>query len=105
MNDPIVRQFLERCRLFGEKIRAIYLFGSQATGTARPDSDYDVLLVVNDAFSLADKSLLYDGVIDILLDTGRLVSLKIFREQAFQKLCEMRTPFMSHVLTEGVKLG
>jgi len=105
MNDPIVDRFLVGCRPIRDKIRATYLFGSRAKGTARPDSDYDLLLVVSNAFSLQDKDRLYDDVMDILLETGRLISLKIFRAEAFQKLSEMRTPFMHHVLTEGVKLG
>ena len=105
MNDPIVQRFLDRCAILGDKITAIYLFGSRATGTARPDSDYDLLLVVSDAFALSDKDTLYDQVIDILLESGRLVSLKIFRQQAFHHLCELRTPFMSHVTKEGIKIG
>ena len=105
MNDPIVDRFLAGCAPVRDKIHAVYLFGSRAKGTDRPDSDYDLLLVVSDEFSLQDKDRLYDQVMDILLDTGRLVSLKIFREGAFRKLRMMQTPFMRHVLTEGVKLG
>ncbi|MBI3324483.1 MAG: nucleotidyltransferase domain-containing protein [Candidatus Omnitrophica bacterium] len=105
MSDPIIDRFLERCHAMGDKIQAVHLFGSRAKGTARPDSDYDLLLVVGQGFSLDDKDVLYGGVMEILLETGRLVSLKIFRESKFEKLCEMRTPFMRHVLTEGVKLG
>jgi len=89
----------------GDKIRSIYVFGSRAKGTARPDSDYDLLLVVSDAFSLKDKDALYDTVLDLLLETGRLVSLKLFRERAFQRLRAMGTPFMTHVLREGMKVG
>ena len=103
--DPIIQRFTERCRMLGEKIKTVYLFGSRATGTARPDSDYDLLLVVSDAFSLSDKDALYDQVMDTLLESGRLVSLKIFREQAFQRLCDLRTPFTTHVMTEGIRVG
>lgn len=102
MSDPILDRFLAGCRPVRDKIHAMYLFGSRAKGTARPDSDYDLLLVVSDEFSLEDKDSLYDAVMDILLETGRLVSLKIFTEQAFQRLRDMATPFMTHVLTEGL---
>ena len=105
MNDPVIQPFLERCRSLKNKIKAVYLFGSRAKGTARPDSDYDLLLVVSDAFSLSDKGALYDQVIDTLLESGRLVSLKIFREQVFRRLCDLRTPFTTHVVKEGRKLG
>lgn len=105
MNDPIVQAFLRRCQPLTEKIRSIFVFGSRAKGTARPDSDYDVLLVVTEAFSLDDKDTLYEAVLDILLETGQLVSLKILKEQTFHQLCEMHTPFTAHVLREGIKVG
>ena len=88
-----------------QKIRAVYLFGSRARGTERPDSDYDLLLVVREDFSLAEKDSLYDQVIDILLETGRLISLKIFKQKEFQRLRDLNTPFLSRVLKEGVKVG
>ena len=105
MSDPIVDRFLAGCAPVRDKIRAMYLFGSRATGTARPDSDYDILLVVSDGFSLQDKDALYDQVMETLLESGRLVSLKIFREQAFQRLCELQTPFTTHVRREGIRVG
>ena len=104
-HDPILQRFLISCRPLGGKIQTVYLFGSRAKGTARPDSDYDVLLIVSDEFSLADKDALYDVVLDVLLDTGRLISLKVFPEQTFRQLCELGTPFTTHVLKEGLKVG
>lgn len=104
--DPVLERFLrEAIAPLRPKLKTAYLFGSRAKDTARPDSDYDVLLVVADSFMLRDKDALYDVVMDILLDTGRLVSLKIVKEAQFDKLCGLRTPFMTHILTEGVKVG
>lgn len=104
-NDPILTRFLERIRRLSAKIHTVYLFGSRARGTERPDSDYDVLLVVADNFSLAEKDRLYDVVMEVLLDTGRLLSLKIFKEVAFRRLMDMGTPFMRHIAEEGVRIG
>lgn len=105
MEDSIVRQFLDRAKRLGDKIRAVYLFGSRAKGLERPDSDYDLLLVVANDFTLKDKDGLYDGVLDVLLATGRLISLKIFKEEAFKRLQDLNTPFISHVLQEGIQVG
>ena len=41
---------------------------------------------------------------EVLLDTGRLISLKIFTSQDFARLTAIHAPFMSHVLQEGKKL-
>jgi uncharacterized protein len=43
--DGVLR---EARRLYGDRLRALALFGSVARGSARPDSDLDVLLVVED---------------------------------------------------------
>lgn len=105
MTDPLVERFLKKVGPTRQKIQAVYLFGSRARGTERPDSDYDLLLVVREDFSLSEKDALYDQVMDILLDTGRLVSLKIFKERQFQRLRNLHTPFLDRVLKEGVKVG
>ena len=51
--------------LYGERLRAVVLFGSQARGEATEDSDVDVAVVLDDfenAFVESDKysDLLYD---------------------------------------------
>ncbi len=105
MTDPLVQRFLEKTGKVRQKIQAVYLFGSRARGTERPDSDYDLLLVVRAGFSLTEKDALYDHVMDILLETGRLISLKIFGEKDFQRLRDLHTPFLSRVLKEGIRVG
>ena len=104
--DYVLTKFLKGLKPFEEdKIKKIYLFGSRARGTERPDSDYDLLLVVRQDFSLADKDKLYERVMDTLLETGRLVSLKIFKEKEFKRLCDLETPFTRTVLKEGIEIG
>ena len=102
---PVVQRFLDGIGSLKEKIQSAYLFGSRARGTDRPDSDYDLLLVVEENFSLSEKDALYDKVMDVLLETGRLISLKIFKQKEFQRLRDLHTPFLSRVLEEGVKVG
>ena len=96
---------MERTGALKARIRTVTLFGSRARGDDRPDSDYDLLLVVADDFTLAEKSRLYDAVMDILLETGRLVSLKIFKEKEFERLRRLETPFITNVLREGIRVG
>ena len=36
--------------LLGDRLEAVYLYGSQARGDARPDSDIDVLIVLRGEF-------------------------------------------------------
>lgn len=104
MNDQVLQEFLTQIKPVKGQIRQIYLFGSRARGDAKPYSDYDLLLVVKKR----DRSLmdhLYEAVIDVLLSSGRLVSLKVFPETEFQRLARIPTPFMQRVLTEGKPVG
>jgi len=103
-SDPLIESFLPKLTPLVEDIEEIYLFGSRCREDWRPDSDYDILIVVKKK----DKELVsrfYDAVIDILLDTGKLISLKIFTISEFNRLKSIPTPFMHHIITEGIKLG
>ena len=102
--DPVLESFLKAIKPCRPKLKSITLFGSRARGDDRPDSDYDLLLVT----TKRDQDLndrLYDGVMDVLLSTGRLVSLKLFTESDYQRLSSIPTPFMSRVMKEGIKIG
>ncbi len=39
------------CRTAGQRLRRVILYGSRATGVARPDSDFDLLVVEADPVS------------------------------------------------------
>ncbi len=104
MNDKIVNQFLELIHPCIEDIEEIYLFGSRCRDDWRPDSDYDLLIVLK----IKDRVIidkLYDAVMEILLSTTKLISLKIFTSSEFNRLKSIPTPFMSNVTTKGIKLG
>src|ERR1700682_663140 len=47
-DDPTLREIVRRLADAYHPLK-IYLFGSKARGTAGPDSDYDILVVVSDA--------------------------------------------------------
>ena len=104
MQDPVLREFLEKINPLRKHITLMILFGSRARGDDRTDSDYDLLIVVprKDAQLLDD---LYEGVMDVLLAHGRVISLKIFPETEFERLTQLQTPFMQRVKAEGVPLG
>ena len=104
MNDKIVEQFLELIHPLKENIEEIYLFGSRCRDDWRPDSDYDILIVLEKKDRVIIDRL-YDAVIDILLSTTKLVSLKIFTSSEFNRLKSIPTPFISNVTTKGIKLG
>lgn len=104
--DEIIKKFvqgLDRLDL-RNKIQRIYLFGSRARRDESPDSDYDFLICVSKPDNeFRDK--VYDIVVDILIETGKVISLKIFKVEEFDRLCQMQTPFIKNILREGIKIG
>lgn len=102
--DPVLADFLGRIVTLRPRIDQLILFGSRARGDHRPDSDYDVLVVVSrrDAALL---DVLYDAVMDVLLAHGRLISLKVFEPPELDRLQSLRTPFATRVAREGVPIG
>lgn len=103
--DPVLGRFLKSIGALRRKIREIYLFGSRARGEERQDSDYDLLVIMSDDFTLSDKDFLYDRLTEVLLETGAVISLKIFEAGEFKKLVELGTPFIQNVLQERVRVG
>jgi uncharacterized protein len=95
---PHLRAELER--VIGEEIEAVYLYGSQARGEARPDSDVDVMVVLHSDFRYFDMvertgeiaarlSLQYDTVISLAFSSAAQ-----FNHQ--------KIPFYLNIKQEGV---
>ena len=102
--DEVIDGFLSKISRLKKNLKSIYLFGSRARGDEKPYSDYDLLMVM----AKRDEAIvdqLYDAAVDVLLDTGKVLSLKIFKESDFERLSSIPTPFMARVLKEGVKIG
>jgi len=104
MDNKVIEKFLSMISFLMGDIKEIYLFGSRCRDDWRPDSDYDILIVLEKKDRVIIDRL-YDAVMDILLSTGRLISLKIFTTSEFNRLKSVPTPFISNVLERSIKLG
>lgn len=104
MNGEIIEKFLSLISPIAGEIKEIYLFGSRCREDWRPDSDYDILIVLEKKDrAMIDR--LYDAVIEVLLTSGKLISLKIFIEEEFNRLKSIPTPFIQNVIKGGKRLG
>jgi len=104
MGKEVVEKFLNLIVPFKDRIKFIYLFGSRARDDWKPDSDYDILIVVD----RKDREIVdrfYDAVMEVLLNTGALISLKVFPLSEFYRLKSLKTPFITNVLKEGKRIG
>ncbi|MEB2836899.1 MAG: nucleotidyltransferase domain-containing protein [Desulfurococcales archaeon] len=58
----IRRVVLDEARRLGVEVERVILFGSRARGDARPDSDWDILVVVEGRIDRRRKTILAAGV-------------------------------------------
>ena len=80
------------------------LYGSEARGDARPDSDIDVLILLDkDRISMDDEERITGGLYDIELDTGVMINPKVITRKQWN-LAEKFTLFYRNVMREGIAL-
>ncbi len=90
----------EFTRLLGDQLEAMYLYGSQARGEARPDSDIDVLAVIRGEF---DTDALIERTSEVVsalsLEYDVVISRAFTSKDSFERA---QTPFLLNVRREGV---
>lgn len=80
------------------------LYGSEARGDARPDSDIDVLVLLEgNKRNLHRESEMSGALYEVELSTGVLVSPMIMLRSQWENR-PFKTPFYINVMNEGVKL-
>lgn len=86
---------------YGERLHAVVLFGSEARGDARPDSDIDVLVVLEtltgDYGEELERGLV--AVYPIALRLGRRVSVKPLVREEYER---GDSPLLREVRRSGV---
>lgn len=98
-----VEVFAKRAHdLFGDSILSITLFGSVARGTARQDSDVD-LLVITSGEDFRLRRDLIGLAFDILLETGIDISPKVLSEEDFE--ARKSFSFLRNVISEGIRIA
>ena len=80
------------------------LYGSEARGDARADSDIDLLILLEgDKRDLKRESLISGALYDLELSTGVLISPMIMLRKQWENR-PFKTPFYINVMNEGIWL-
>lgn len=81
----------------------VILFGSQARGTARPDSDWDILVILNkDILEPSDYDKITFPLTALGWDLGENISPVMYTEKEWES--NKMTPFYKNVQQDGIIL-
>ncbi len=87
--------------VFGSQLKAIYLFGSYARGEARPpDSDIDVMIVLNGEFNNWDVEKRSSELVASLCLENEVVISRVFVSDT--EYAHSKMPLLINVRQEGI---
>ena len=82
----------------------IILYGSRAKGTARSDSDWDLLILLSyQKITLEIEKKVVDPLYELEFETGEVISPMVYAEQEWNTKYSV-TPFYANVNKEGIPL-
>lgn len=98
--EEVLAQIKQVVKMIDESATVI-LYGSRARGTARPDSDWDVLILVDKpAVSLKDEQFFRHNLYDLELTTGESFSTFVYSLHDWKNRLS-QTPFYQRIQKEG----
>ena len=87
-------------RIYGDKLKAVYLYGSYARGDARTDSDIDVMVVLNNYKSYGEETDRTGKLTSNLsLGYGISISRVLMKEMQWK---ESDKPVLQNIRREGL---
>ncbi|MBN1876409.1 MAG: nucleotidyltransferase domain-containing protein [Anaerolineae bacterium] len=99
-----VSAFVDKIRQrFGCHLESAVLFGSRARGDATPDSDMDVLVVLDHVDLAIQREIRYLAV-DVCLAYGIYLSTRVWSHAHWQTLATLQTMLYRNIQQDGLSL-
>ena len=87
---------------FGDDIKSVILFGSQATGEAHKNSDYDVLIVLNKDYDREYRRKITSVVLDMELEYDIFIDTKMISTNELYNTIKGKEPLYVDAMQEGI---
>jgi predicted nucleotidyltransferase len=86
---------------YHDPIQDVILFGSQAKGTSDENSDYDILIVLGNDYTIRDENTIYDLCYDMDLKYNIIIDAHLITTR---DLCSIRgkQPIITTALKTGI---
>lgn len=99
-SDTVLNDLVARIRRVVDPVR-IVLFGSSARGTAGPDSDLDILIIVKDG---SHRRHTAQKVYGQMIGLGKPVDIVVVTEEDVRKYADCHAAVICPALKEGTNL-
>ncbi|MFH1160239.1 MAG: nucleotidyltransferase domain-containing protein [bacterium] len=87
---------------FGENIQDVILFGSQASGKASEDSDYDILILIKDDCDWKYQNQVFDKAFDVGLKYQVLFDLYLLSQNERNHTLKGQEPLFINAIEKGI---
>jgi predicted nucleotidyltransferase len=104
MNKSLIINRIKRTIREKDPKADAFLFGSRARGDNRSDSDWNILILVDsNKVTNEIEDQFRDGLYDIELDSGQIISTFIYPKSLWESSLRY-SPFYTNVKKEGIRL-
>lgn len=109
LTSEMKKELVERIKA-AEKVDKILLFGSEATGTATPNSDIDLLVILDSETipaSFRERSANYLQISRAIreIEKRHPIDLLVYTRPEFEMIKASGSLFVRRVLREGIELS
>ena len=99
----IIQAITDKAKSIAPKGTEIILFGSQARGDARKDSDWDILMLIDKKqVAPADIDNLAYPLRELGWDYGETINTILYTKEEWKR--DVASPFYENVTREGIRL-